>query len=126
MQPENVLEKNAERQRVLTAAVVRAADILGLNQATLGKVLGLSAATVSRMHNGQYELDPKHKEWELAALLVRLYRGLDAISAGDEKTLRAWMANDNLALRAKPFTLIDNITGLVKTVDYVDAHRARI
>ena len=115
-----------DRAQVLTKAVLRAADILGLNQATLATVLGVSASTVTRMRAGQYQIEKNSKGWELATLLVRLYRGLDAIMASDETALRAWMQGPNTDLHATPESLIATITGLVHTVAYVDAHRARV
>lgn len=114
------------RAEVLTKAVLKAADILGLNQMALARVLGVSASTVTRMRASQYQLEKNSKGWELATLLVRLYRGLDVIMASDETALRAWMQGPNTDLHAAPAALIANITGLVQTVAYVDAHRARV
>lgn len=111
---------------VLSKAVVRAAEILGLKQTALAKILGLSAASVSRLYAGQYRLDPNGKEWELGTLLIRLYRGLDALMASDEAALRAWMNNKNNELNDVPTALIKQVSGLVTTVSYVDAYRARI
>lgn len=111
---------------VLSKAVVRAAEILGLKQTAVAKILGLSTASVSRLYAGQYRLDPSSKEWELATLLIRLYRGLDALMASDENALRSWMINQNNELNAVPTVLIKNISGLVTTVSYVDAYRARV
>jgi len=116
----------ADPSPVLTKAVLRAADIMGLNQATLAKVLGVSAASVSRMRAGDYRLNPNSKEWELATLLVRLFRGLDAIMAGDEAALRSWLDSPNAALRDKPRALLTQVAGLTRTVDYVDGYRARV
>lgn len=110
----------------LTKAVLRAADIMGLNQATLAKVLGVSPASISRMRGGDYRLNPAGKEWELAMLLVRLFRGLDAIMAGDEAALRSWLDSYNTALKDKPRALLTQAAGLTRTVDYVDGYRARV
>lgn len=115
-----------DRTLVLTKAVLRAAEILGLKQAALARVLGVSPAYVSRMHAGQCGLNENGKEWELATLLVRLYRGLDALMASDETALRAWMQNPNSDLRGVPRERITMIAGLVDTLEYVDAFRARV
>lgn len=115
-----------QRQRVLTQAVVKAADIMGLRQVVLAKTLGVSESSVSRMKTGDYLLKEQSKEWELAALLVRLFRSLDAIVAGDERSLRSWLQGYNTALREVPLNLIISVSGLTKTVDYVDAYRARV
>lgn len=118
--------QNTDRRLVLTKATLRAAEYLGLTQATLAKVVAISPASVSRMSKGNHLLAPDRAEWQLAALFVRLFRGLDAIVAGDEKSLRAWMQNYNTDLNGIPAELIQTITGLVGTVEYVDASRAPI
>lgn len=121
-----LIAQQPDRAAVLSRAVFGAAERLAVNQATLAQILGVSPATVSRMANGQHTLREHSKEWELAALFVRLYRGLDAIAASDERTLRGWMWNPNGDLRAVPGTLITQVSGLVETLNYVDAARARI
>lgn len=118
--------KATERSAVLTKAVIRASEFLGLKRPELARAIGLSPSTLSRMYAGDYLLDEKSKNWELAALLVRLYRGLDAIMAGDERSLQAWMHNSNTELHDVPVNLIGNVAGLANVVSYVDAHRARI
>ena len=45
-----------QRQRVLTEAVVNAAEIMGLNQALLAQTIGISGSSVSRMKTGDYLL----------------------------------------------------------------------
>ncbi len=112
--------------RVLSQAVTSAADLMGLNKAMLSKVLGISAASAGRLYSGQYQLNQHSKEWDMALLLVRLFRSLDAIMAGDEKALRSWLQSHNLGLKAKPIDLVLNAAGLVHIVDYVDSYRARV
>lgn len=124
MQPQK--SSQVDPSAALTKAVLRAADIMQLNQATLAKVLGVSAASISRMRSGSYRLSSESKEWELAMLLVRLFRGLDAIMAGDEAALRSWLDSYNAALRDKPRGLLTQAAGLTRTVDYVDGYRARV
>lgn len=116
----------ADESRVLSKAVVRAADRLGIPNNVLARVLGLSQASVSRLKNGQYLLPPETKAFELAAHFVRLFRGLDAIVGGDDQAARSWLGADNLALRGRPIELIQNVAGLVNAVAYVDSRRARV
>lgn len=111
---------------VLTQAVLRAGQILGLNQSGIAGVLGLSPATVSRMANGGYVLDESKKEWELGALFVRLFRSLDAIVGSNDAAARAWLDGENLALNGRPGDLIRSTEGLVRVVHYLDAARGRI
>lgn len=116
----------ARDRLVLTRATLRAAEILGLPQGQLAEVLGLSPASVSRMKAGAYQLDQSRKEWELAALWVRLYRSLDSITGGHDAASRAWLQSDNQALQGRPADLVRQVTGLVRVVEYLDASRARV
>jgi transcriptional regulator with XRE-family HTH domain len=110
----------------LTKAVVRAAALLGLTQAALADVLGMSGATASRLVGGSYALQPTRKrEWEFALLFVRLYRSLDAI-VGNDRDAQTWLRNDNLALGARPLELIRSAEGLVRVLHYLDASRSRV
>lgn len=113
-----------DRGAVLTRAVLDAATRLGLSGRELGQALGLSEPTISRMRNGTYLLESGSKSFELAALVVRLFRSLDAITGGDEAVARAWMRADNAALEATPAGKLSTITGLIDVVQYLDARRA--
>jgi len=114
----------AAEPAVVTKAVKRAAERLELPNRVLAGVLGLSEATVSRMGAGTYQLDAGTKPFELAVLLLRLFRSLDGIAGGDTAVARAWLRNENTALGAAPITLIDSVQGLVNVVAYLDARRA--
>jgi transcriptional regulator with XRE-family HTH domain len=111
---------------VLSRATVRAARNLAIAQADLAQVIGVSGATLSRLANGRKALEPGSKPWQLAALFVRLFRSLDAIVGSDDTAAQAWLRSANTALGGVPLTLIRDPAGLVRTVDYLDAARARI
>lgn len=113
-------------EQVLTKAALRAADHLGLTNAVLAQIIGLSEASISRMRNGQYLLNRDRKEFELAQVFVRTFRSLDAITGGDDVSARSWLVADNVALRARPIELMKTVRGLVATADYVDSRRAII
>ena len=115
-----------EESSVLTKAVTRTAGLLGLTQRQVAETLGLSSPTASRLFAGKYRLSPgRSKEWELAILLVRLFRSLDALW-GHEATARAWLESYNTALGAAPLELIRSAAGLVRVVDYLDHARGRV
>ena len=111
---------------ILSRATVRAARFLAVTQGELAEVIGVSGATLSRLANGQRHLEPGSKPWQLAALFVRLFRSLDAIVGSDDAAARAWLRSANGALGGVPLALIGDPAGLVRTVDYLDAARARI
>ena len=74
------------------------------------------------MASGTYR--PASKEGQLAALLVRLFRSLDAIVGNDSGKVAVWMSSPNRALNGIPRELIESPQGLVQTLQYVDAMRA--
>lgn len=113
-----------ERARVMTMAVVRAAEKLGLSGKDLATILGISEPTVSRMRKDEYRLEEGSKAFELGALFVRLFRSLDAITGGDTAVSNAWLRNENRALGGRPLDQIKTITGLTHGLAYLDSRRA--
>jgi hypothetical protein len=111
---------------VLTKALLRAADLLELSSANLARILGVSEASVSRLTSGARSVDPDSKEGELALLLVRVYRSLDALVGTDAAQRKAWLHSANRALNGKPAELIQRADGLVSVVNYLDAMRAPV
>ena len=111
-------------EAVLGKALFRAAELLGLNNAALARILGVSEASVSRLASGARSIDPKSKEGELALLLIRVYRSLDALVGTDAAQRKAWLHGHNRALNGVPAELIQSAAGLVAVVGYLDAMRA--
>ena len=109
---------------MLTKALLRATRLLGLSNACLGRALGVSEASISRLATGSRTIDPASKEGELALILVRVYRSLDALVGADDAQRRGWMRGHNRALNGKPADLIERAEGLVAVVSYLDAMRA--
>jgi hypothetical protein len=108
---------------VATKAVLRAAGRLGISNKALGRIIGLSEASVSRMGSGAYLLTPGDKPFELSVLFVRLFRALDTIAGGDEAVATAWLKNENAVLGGPPLALIQRVSGLIHVLDYLDARR---
>lgn len=115
-----------ERGAVVGKAVLRAAEQLGLSARRLAAVLGTSEPTVSRLKAGTFQLDPAGKPFELAVLLIRVFRSLDAIAGGDAGVMRAWMRSDNTALGGRPIDRVASVVGLVDVLAYLDARRALV
>lgn len=109
---------------VLTKALLRSAELLDLRGSRLATAIGVSEASVSRMAHGAATLKPGSKEAELAMLLVRCFRALDALVGGNDEQRRGWMAAYNRALNGVPRDLVTTAQGLVRTVAYLDHMRA--
>jgi hypothetical protein len=114
----------SDEAALLTKAVLRAADRLAIKNAVLARILGLSGPTISRMRNGKYWLDRGQKPFELAVLLIRLYRSLDGIVGGDDSVAADWLTNKNTVLDGVPLELIQSVSGLANVIHYLDARRA--
>ena len=118
--------RDAVRETVLTKATLSAADRLGLSARTLAEAIGVSEASISRMKRGTSLLATGTKPFELAALLVRIFRSLDAIAGGDSNTVRGWLGAQNMALGGRPVDRITSVQGLVDVATYLDARRAAL
>jgi putative toxin-antitoxin system antitoxin component (TIGR02293 family) len=120
-------EEKALDAKVLTAALVKAADLLQMSQGEVGQVIGVSASTVSRMKDGSALLDPSSKPFQLAALFLRAWRSLDAIVGSHDEPARAWLRSPNGGLGdARPIDLLMRPEGLVRVCDYLDSRRGRV
>lgn len=120
----SMLEAQPQRRLILARAALRAAERLGLSGRQLAAIVGVSEPTISRWKRGESLPDEGTKPFELAALFVRVFRSLDAITGGDEHVARAWLNNANLALGARPIDAIGSVRGLVDVATYLDARRA--
>jgi uncharacterized protein (DUF2384 family) len=110
---------------VLTKAVLRAADNLSISQKNLSRILGVSAASVSRLGR-ERTIAPASKEGELALLFLRVVRSLDAVVGGSEPAARQWLRAENRHLGGVPADLLESVTGLAHVAEYLDAMRGRL
>ena len=109
---------------VLTQATLRSAGLLGLSNSALARAVGLSEASISRMSSGAKMFEIGSKPAELAALVIRVYRSLDALVGNSEEHRRLWMTSYNRAFNAIPKDAVQSAEGLVRVVTYLDAARA--
>jgi uncharacterized protein (DUF2384 family) len=109
---------------VLTKAVVRAADHLGVSAQVLAEIIGVSPASVSRMRQERFVLEAGSKPFELGVLFVRMFRSLDTIVGGDVAAARQWLSGHNVLLSARPIDALKSVSGLAHVVAYLDARRA--
>jgi len=116
---------SAQQAAVLSKALANAAMRLKLGTTDLQRITGISQSSASRLMNGKYQLRENAKEWELAALLIRLYRGLHSIVGNNDALARDWLNSPNKAFGGlAPIRVIEQASGLVHACDYIDAHRA--
>jgi len=110
--------------QVLGKATTRAADFLSLKGNEIARILGVSEAMVSRIRRDERGLAPDSKEGQLARLLIRVYRSLDAQVGNNAEHRQRWLDSHNRALNGVPRELLRDPAGLVNVVQYLDALRA--
>jgi hypothetical protein len=76
------------------------------------------------MAGGARALAPRSKPGQLATLVIRVYRSLDALVGNDSQARLRWMQSYNDALGTTPLQALRTPEGLVRVVTYLDGARA--
>ena len=112
---------------VVSKALLRAAEALGLSSAELAAIIGTSESTLSRLrHRKRGPIPLGTKEGELALLFLRVFRSLDAMVGGNESHAKAWLRAENHHIGGVPLRRMKKIEGLVDVAEYLDAMRGTI
>lgn len=116
-----------DEDTVVSKALLRAAEMLGLSSSELAEIIGTSESTLSRIRTRKRGPIPLgSKEGELALLFLRVFRSLDALVGGNESHARGWLHADNRHLGGVPLERMKKIEGLVDVAEYLDAMRGTI
>lgn len=116
----NLSVSNSKSDLVLTNATVKAADLLGIKNIELAKVLGISDSQVSRISNGEKIIFYGSKASELALILLRIYRSLDTLVGNNDKNRLMWMGSFNREINDVPSKAIQNVVGLTRVDNYLE------
>ena len=112
---------------VVSKALLRAAEALGLSSSELAGIIGTSESTLSRLrHRKRGPIPLGTKEGELALLFLRVFRSLDAMVGGNESHAKAWLRAENHHVGGVPLRRMKKIEGLVDVAEYLDAMRGTI
>src|SRR4029079_3374240 len=102
MQKAAAMREPAAAGAVLTRALVRAGEFLGLPNVVVARAVGVSESHMSRMAGGKAQLEIGTKAAALAGLVIRVYRSLDALVGNNDAQRRKWMASFNRAFNEAP------------------------
>ena len=114
------------KKLVLTKAVLNMANFYGLTGKDLSAIIGMSEASTSRLHQGKKWLSPYTKEGEMALLLLRVYRSLNALVGNNHEKAKAWLTSANRNFDQHPIEKLKTVCGLVEVVNYLDAMRGKV
>ena len=62
----------------------------------------------------------------MALLLLRVYRGLNALVGNNHEKANLWLQHKNIYFNAMPIDHMKTIPGLVDVVSYLDAMRGKL
>ena len=113
----------ADADAVLAKALLNTREQLGLTQQELADIIGVHRTAISRWAEGGLRVHSK--TGELALLLVRVYRSLFALFGGNLSDMQHFLRTDNRHLDAPPLSLMMQVQGLVRVVEYLDAIRGK-
>lgn len=113
----------ADADAVLAKALLNTREQLGLTQQELADIIGVHRTAISRWADGGLRVHSK--TGELALLLVRVYRSLFALFGGNLSDMQHFLRTDNRHLDAPPLSLMMQVQGLVRVVEYLDAIRGK-
>ena len=114
------VSSSADKNLVLSKALLNAGKALGMSQAEVGNVIGKDRTSISR------GLDPKSKAGQLATLLVRCYRSLYVLVGGDAESIKHWMHTHNRHTGGVPVNQVQTVQGLTHVLEYLDAMRGKV
>ncbi len=115
-----------DQAEVLTKALINLVKFYNLTGKQLSIILGISEATVTRLNDGKKLITPDTKEGEMALLLIRIYRSLNALLGNNHEKAIAWLNSKNSYFSQAPIEHMKTITGLVDVINYLDAMRGKL
>lgn len=111
---------------VLTKAICNLSKFYSLSGRDLSQIIGISESSASRIGQGIKLISPHTKEGEIALLLLRIYRSLNAIVGNNHEKAKLWLNSQNKYFRNKPIEEIKTIPGLISVLNYLDAMRGKL
>ncbi len=118
--------KQNPKETVLTKAICNVAKFYSFTGKDLSDIIGISEAGASRINQGKKLIYPDTKEGEMALLLVRIYRSLNAMVGNNHDKAKAWLNSKNKYFQNKPLEEMKTISGLISVLNYLDAMRGKL
>ncbi len=119
-------QQKHQKDLVLTKAICNVTQFYALTGKDLSEILGMSEASASRVHQGKKLISLETKQGEMALLLVRIYRSLNAMVGNNHEKAKAWLNSTNQYFRTKPRDEMKTIAGLISVLNYLDAMRGKL
>lgn len=115
-----------QKSYILTKAINNLSKFYCLTGKQLSKIIGISESGASRLIQGTKLISPDTKEGEIALLLLRLYRSLNAMLGNNHEKAKLWLNSRNKYFENKPIEEIKTISGLINVLNYLDTMRGKL
>lgn len=112
------------RRAVMTRALLRSAERLGLTREQLALATGLGLAEITALSRDELRLDPTDPRWDACVRVVQTYRALDVRAAGDPGEVKAWMLGFCEALGGVPAEIVGRNGRLAEVLAYLESTTA--
>lgn len=124
MKPSNNIHHQEEL--VLSKALCNLVKFYSLSGKDLSKIIGISEPSASRLSQGKKLISPHTKEGEMALLVLRIYRSLNALVGNNHEKAKLWLNSQNKYFKNKPIEEMKTIPGLIAVLNYLDAMRGKL
>ena len=115
-----------QEEIVLTKAICNLLKFYSLSGKDLSTIIGISESSASRISQGTKLISPHTKEGEMALLLLRIYRSLNAMVGNNHEKAKLWLNSQNKYFHNKPIEEMKTIPGLIAVLNYLDAMRGKL
>jgi hypothetical protein len=118
------IDQVEDNPRRLSQAVMQVTAMLGLYHAELARILQTDCPGIGQLASGQQCLQQGTTAWRQACLLVRCYRALYRLHAGDGTAMYHWLHVYQPALGGIPHLLLVDEQQLAAVVKWLEAGTA--
>lgn len=99
-----------QSETTLTRAVIQVAQMLGIYNAELARILHLQCADIGELVNANTTLHTQTSAWQQAEKLLQLYEKLYVYCNGDEACMHNWLRKQHSQLNKAPlYTMVDDL-----------------
>ena len=105
--------------RKLTTSVLQAAELLGMYQAELARILLIKCNDIGELANARGVLQPDSETWQQARLFIRFFELLYKAKRGDAIAMCHWLRAENPELGAPPLLLMVDQLQIQNVIDHL-------
>ena len=105
--------------RKLTQSVLQAAELLGMYQAELARILLINCGDIGELSNARKILQPDSESWQQARLFIHFFELLYNAKQGDAIAMCHWLRASNSELGGVPLLLMVDELCIRDVIDHL-------